>query len=214
MPDEAHGHEIRELFRALPVPDALYRCSAKSCREEHVWPAFDLAWFSGREEGVDPEDDGLKVHAVEAGWYCPPCCDRLEIECDGPSLAETLAARTAPGEPMPDEEQLVHALNMAGDDHAPRATALHEVARRMLNHTAGCAVVPAYDPDRPLEGDAATFPGTEIARREREAPLTLHAVTLSPPLATRIGIELLDMSLLLQRADRLKPRGPRSRRLQ
>ena len=111
------------------------------------------------------------------------------------------------------DERLVHALNMAGEEHAPRAAALHEVARRLLNHTAGGAVVPAYDPDRPLEGDAATFPGTEIARREREAPFTLHAVTLSPPLATRVGIELLDMSLLLQRADRLKPRGPRSRRL-
>ncbi|MCY4121125.1 MAG: hypothetical protein OXG72_09425, partial [Acidobacteria bacterium] len=159
-------------------------------------------------------DDGVTVHAIEAGWYCPPCCDRLEIACDGPSLAETLAARAAPGEPMPDKNELVHALNVAGEDHAPRAAALHEVARRMLNHVAGCGVVPAYDPEHPLEGNAAAFPGTEIARRELDAPLTLRAVTLSPPLATRIGIELLEMSLLLQRADRLKPRGPRSRRLQ
>lgn len=178
----------------------------------HLGPPSTWPWFSGRDEGVDPADEDLKLHAVEAGWYCPPYCDRLEIECDGPSLAETLAARAAPGEPMPDDNELVHALSMAGDDHAPRAAALHEVARRMLNHTAGCAVVPAHDPDRPLEGDAAAFPGAEIARREREAPFTLRAVTLSPPLATRIGIELLDMSLLLQRADRLKPRGPQSRR--
>lgn len=212
MPDETQDHEIRELFRALPVPDALYPCSAEGCREEHTWPAFDLTWFSGREEGVDPEDEGLKVHAVEAGWYCPPCCDRLGIECDGPALAETLAARAAPGEPMPDEQELIHALNMAGDDPAPRAAALHEVARRMLNHTAGCAVLPVYDPDEPLEGEAAVFPTTEIARRELENPFKLHAVTLSPPLATRIGVELQYMNLLLQKADQARPRGPRSRR--
>jgi len=204
MPDEPQDHEMREIFRALPVPDALYACSAEGCREEHTWPAFDLAWFSGREEGVDPDDDGLKMHAVEAGWYCPLCCDRLQIECDGPPLAEALAARTAPGEPMPDEGELINTLNMAGEEPASRAAALHEVARRLLNHTAGCAVVPAYDPDRPLEGDAATFPATEIARRELDTPLTLHVTALSPPLATRIGIELLDMSLLLRRADRLR----------
>ena len=211
MPDEPHDHEIRALFRALPVPDALYACSAKGCAEEHTWPAFDLAWFSGREEGLDPEDEDLKVHAVEAGWYCPLCRERLEIECDGPSLDETLAARAAPGEPMRDEEKLVHALNMAGEEPAPRAAALHELARRLLNHVAGGAVVGAYDPDRPLEGDAATFPGMEIARRELEGPLTLRAVTLSPALATRTGIELLDMSLLLQRTDRANPHGPHSR---
>ena len=212
MPDKPDARETRKLSRALPIPDPLYPCSAKGCREEHTWPSFDLAWFSGREEGVDPEDEDLKVHAADSGWYCPPCCDRLEIECDGPSLAETLAARTAPGEPMPDEEALVHALNMAGDEHAPHAAALHEVARRMLNHTAGCAVLPAYDPDTPLEGEAAAFPAMEIARRERENPFTLRAVTLSPPLATRIGLELQHMSLLLQKADQAKPRGPRSRR--
>ena len=67
---------------------------------------------------------------------------------------------------------------------------------------AGCQLLPAYDPDKPLEGDAAAFPGTEIARREIENPFALRAVTLSPPLATRIAIELQDMSVILQKADK------------
>ena len=199
MADKWHDVEMRNLLRALPVPDAVYGCSDTGCRQEHTWPAHDLTWFSGREEGSDGDD--LIVHAVEAGWYCPQCREHLDIECDGPPLAEVLAARAAPGEPMPDDGALIHALNMAGDDPAPRAAALHAMARRMLAHMAGCELLPAYDPDQPLEGDAAAFPATEIARRERENPFALRAVTLSAPLATRIALELQEMSVLLQKGN-------------
>ena len=200
MADEPHDIEIGNLLRALPVPDALYGCWKEGCRQEHTWPPDDLAWFSGRDEETD--GDGLVVHAVEAGWYCPQCCEELEIECDGPSLPEVLAARAAPGEPMPDDGALIHAMNMAGDEPAPRAAALHEVARRMLAHLARCELLPAYDPEEPLEGEAAAFPATEVARRERENPFALRAVTLSAPLATRIALELQEMSVLLQRASK------------
>jgi hypothetical protein len=49
-------------------------------------------WFSGRENGTD--SDGLVIHAVKAGWYCPLCREQFDIECDGPRLSETLAARS------------------------------------------------------------------------------------------------------------------------
>ena len=189
---------------ALPVPDALYGCSETGCCQEHTWPAHDLTWFSGREEGTDGDD--LIVHAVEAGWYCPQCCEHLEIECDGPPLSEVLAARTAPGEPMPDDGALIHALNMAGDDPA----ALHEVARTMLAHMAGDQLLPAYDPDKPLEGDRAAFAATEIARRELQNPFALQAVTLSPPLATRIALELQYMSGTLRKAGKAAGEDPDS----
>lgn len=198
MPDQAHDTEIQNLLRALPVPDALYPCSGAGCREEHTWPAEDLAWFSGRDEGADGDD--LTVHAVEAGWYCPQCCKQLDIECDGPPLPDTLAAHSSPGEPMPEDGRLIHTLNMAGDEPAHRAAALYEAARRMLAYIAGCELLPPYNPDRPLEGEAAVFPGTEIARREIENPFALRTVALSPQLATRIAIELQDMSLILQKA--------------
>ena len=198
MAEKWRDPEMRNLMGALPVPDALYGCSDTGCRQEHTWPAHDLAWFSGRV--ACRVGDDLIVHAVEAGWYCAQCCEHLEIECDGPPLAEVLAARTAPGEPMRDDGALIHALNMAGDDPAPHAAALHKVARAMLAHTAGCQLLPAYDPDKPLEGDRAAFAATEIARRELQNPFALQAVTLSPPLATRIALELQEISVVLQKA--------------
>ena len=200
MNNEAQDAEIRNLLCALPVPDTLYACSETGCRQEHTWPADDLSWFSGREEGNDGDD--LIVHAVEPGWYCPQCREHLEIECDGPPLSEVLAARSTHGKPMPDDRALIHALNMAGDKPAPHAAALHEIARTMLAHMAGCHLLPAYDPEKPLEGDGATFAATEIARREIENPFALRAVTLSPPLATRIAVELQDMSVILQKANK------------
>ena len=108
MTEETHDAEIRNLMRTLPVPDALYGCSETGCRQEHTWPADDLAWFSGRAEGSDADD--MLVHAVEAGWYCPQCCEHLEIECDGPLLSEVLAARSAPREPIPDDSAPIQAL--------------------------------------------------------------------------------------------------------
>ena len=113
---EPDAHAAR-AGRAVP-------CSTAGCRQEHTWTAYDLSWFSGRRESTD--GDGLIVHAVEAGWYCPQCRRDLEIECDGPPLSETLAAHTGAGEPMPDDAALIHALNMAGDEPAPHAAALHE----------------------------------------------------------------------------------------
>ncbi len=47
MPDEPRNHEIRELYRALPVPDALYACSAEGCRDEHTSARSESASASG-----------------------------------------------------------------------------------------------------------------------------------------------------------------------
>ena len=198
MADESHDIEIRNLLCALPLPDTLYACWGAGCREEQTWPAEDLAWFTGREKGSD--GDGLNAEAVDAGWYCPQCREQLEIDGDGPPLSIVLTARAVRSEPMAEDAVLIHALNMAGNEPAPHSAVLHELARTMLAHIAGSQLLPTYDPDKPLEGDAAVLPAIEIARREVEDPFTLQAVTLTPPLAMRIAIELLDMSLILQKA--------------
>ena len=199
MIDESGDIESLDLMQQLPVPEPVYKCTDSEGRQEHSWPADELEWFSGREEGIDG-DNGVQ-HAVAAGWYCTQCCEHLDIECNGPALSDVLAARTGAGDRMPDEGMLIEALDKASEKRWPHAAAVHEVARAILAHTAGGELLPAYDPDTPLEGGVATPVAMAIANREINDPAELRPVTLSGPLATRVGIELQHMSLILQKAD-------------
>ena len=191
---------MRNAVSDLPVPVAVYGCSVAGCIEERSWRAGELAWFTGRDEKRDGE--GVVIEdATPAGWYCPPCCEDLEIQCDGPKLSTVLQARKAEASPMADDDDLVARLNEAGWELASRAGALHEVARRLLGHVAGKEVLrPHARRGRSAEQDAEKV-AAGIALQERAAPETLQRVTLSPALATRIALELHDISMLLGQAE-------------
>ena len=76
-----------ETMRAA-MPSPVYGCACEGCACEVSWPAEDLQWHDGREE---VETDDVLLHAVDPGFYCERCCSDLELEGDGPTLAEALA---------------------------------------------------------------------------------------------------------------------------